>query len=155
MNTSSALSVIQKEARVVCQLTEEGGFEPYLFASKDAVEIAKAFGDGCEARPIPNALALGFADWFDYRYKDVENPFDPDGVWLTPNRHAACRDIETLLTELQVTADKWQKIQLILNDPADTKARSISGAMGEDLKRELSSLVSGLQRFMNYEVVEV
>ena len=150
----SAISVIQKGELVLCQLTEDGNFEPFLFSSNDVDELAKAFGDGCEARPIPNALIFSFGEWFNYDYKEVADPFSPDGVWLAPNRHTACRDIDTLIMELQATANKWEAIQRIIEKPSDARERSISKAMGKELKQDFSGLVRNLRRFMNYEVVE-
>ena len=148
------ISIIQKQQKVLCKLTEEGLVEPFIFCTADAIDITESFDDGSEVIGVPDSDIFSLSDWFDYRYSEIEDPFDPNGLWLAPNRHSACKDIDSLLATLQSDARKWKKIQQLLADQPHAIAQLTSDSMGSELKRDLLGLVRILNRFQNYEIVE-
>ncbi len=156
LKNSSIVSAIQKEGRIWCKPICGGTFEPNLFGSEDAIEIAGAIGEGYEALPIPTLFALEFHKWFEgYLFKDVDDPYDEDGVWLEPNRHPAYRGIASFLEQLNIAAVKWREIQKFLSDSENPSARSIVDAMEDGLAEKFHCFVESLSQFQDYEIVEV
>lgn len=151
---SVALSVIQKRNRVLCHLTEAGRFVAHLLPYKDAIELAIELGDGCNARPLPDLLALQTKDWFDYGIDEV-SPFEPNEFWLVPNRHPACQSVNDLLHKLHGQVFEWQQIQSILCDLENPLSQSLTEEMGEDVMLDLDCMVSELEHFLDYNIVEI
>ena len=152
---TAPLSAIQKDGKIACQIKEDLSVEPFFFPADVAHDLAKFFDDGGEPMPVTLVDYLVLGEWFSYRVNELPEIYDPDEpVWLEPNRHVACRSIDNLVHELQVTAQRWSRILSILDEPVDAKSQATSDAIGEDLKKDLRSLVRIAQRFDGYEVVE-